>query len=325
MRSYGEGQSAAEAADWFARMRGPDADTAGNAFETWRNADPANDAAYQRLLQRWEQSAFLTNTALGRSRDLTRAAVWSRRPVARYAAIAASLLVATSIGFLALHRTASQPAALARDYASGIGQMRQISLGDGSRLTLDAVSSVKVFFADGQRHVRLLGGRARFAVADIGSDAFVVDADGGTITARPGEFDVEASPQMIRIVLWRGSLDVAHIAGGIARHLGSGRQISFAPSGTFTPDAPARSGERGWTEGMLSFDSTPLADAVTRINRYNRDRIVIASPAIGELRVTGAFHAADPIAFARAVAAMFALELTRSPNGPIILSPGKKA
>lgn len=325
MSSYGAGQSAAEAADWFARMRGPDADAARNAFETWRRADPANDAAYQRLLQRWEQSAFLTNTALGRSRDLTRAAVSSRRPVARYAAIAASLLGATGIGFLALHRTASQPAVIARDYASGIGQIRHIALNDGSRLTLDADSSVKVLSENGERHVRLLRGRARFALADVRNGTFVVDAGGGTITAQPGEFDVEASPQMIRIVLWRGSLDVAHTVGGAAHHLAPGRQIAFFPSGDFSPDAPVRLGQRGWTQGMLSFDRTPLADAVAMINRYNRNRIVIASPAIGELRLTGAFHAGDPVAFARAVAAMFALELTSSPDGSIILSPGKKA
>jgi transmembrane sensor len=75
---------------------------------------------------------------------------------------------------------------------------------------------------------------------------------------------------------------------------------------------------------MLSFDRTPLADAIAAINRYNSTRIVIAAPGIAGLRVTGAFHASDPAGFARAAAAMFGLATARAPDGSIILAPAKK-
>ena len=52
-------KAAAEAADWFARMRGPEAESAKAEFEAWRAANLANDEAWQRLLQRWDQSALL--------------------------------------------------------------------------------------------------------------------------------------------------------------------------------------------------------------------------------------------------------------------------
>lgn len=316
---------AAEAADWFARMRGPEAESAKAGLDAWRAADPAHDEVWQRLLQRWDQSAFLASSALARDRDLSRAATWRRRPAARYAAAAASIVVAAA-SLLSLHWPAAPGPAGARAYASAIGQLREIDLSDGSHVTLDADSAVKIVDTTGQRRVRVIKGRARFTVADKARAPFLVDADGGAIAAQPGEFDVNVTGHMVKVVLWRGSLDVSRSAGdGPSRHLAAGQQLDFAASGDVSPVGPAVAGERGWTRGMLAFDRTRVADAVAMINRYNRVHIVIASPEIGALKVTGAFHASDAGGFARSVAAMFHLSLTHSQDGSIILAPEKKA
>src|SRR5690606_20482761 len=43
----------------------------------------------------------------------------------------------------------------------------------------------------------------------------------------------------------------------------------------------------GWQDGHLSFDNEPLRYVVEVVNRYSEQRIVIADPALEDLRVSG--------------------------------------
>jgi transmembrane sensor len=79
--------------------------------------------------------------------------------------------------------------------------------------------------------------------------------------------------------------------------------------------APAPDGAKG----MLQFDGTPHAEAVTIANRYCERRIVLAGDLHG-LRVTGAFRAGDTAGLARALAAAFGLSLEQRPDGNLVLS-----
>jgi transmembrane sensor len=52
-------------------------------------------------------------------------------------------------------------------------------------------------------------------------------------------------------------------------------------------DLPDVSVATAWQGGRLSFDDEPLRYAVEVVNRYSRKRIVIADPAIANVRVSG--------------------------------------
>src|SRR3546814_19991519 len=54
------------------------------------------------------------------------------------------------------------------DYRTGTGEMRIVTLSDGSSVTLDPGSAISVNYADGTRGVRIPPGRARVAVANDG-------------------------------------------------------------------------------------------------------------------------------------------------------------
>lgn len=96
------GPARAEAAAWFAHMRGPDAERLAPAFERWRAEAPENEAAYQRLVRKWDQTAFLANTRTVMDPDLGRASVRSRGPFTRYAAVGGVLLLLAGIVALIL-------------------------------------------------------------------------------------------------------------------------------------------------------------------------------------------------------------------------------
>jgi len=317
-----DARAQAEAAAWFARMRGPDGPRLTTELDDWRGRDPANAAAYDRLLRRWDQSAFLTNTALGRRRDLRRAKRWPHQPAARYAAGAAVLGVAVLGGVVALDRSRSPIASPTAPIVvtSKRGEIRAVRLADGSRVTLDTDSTIDLAFTARERRLRLDHGRVRIDAAADSARPLVVEAPGGSLFAGRSLFDLWAGQGGVEIALLRGTLDIAPNGAGKARHpLAVGRYIRLRPDGAMTAPRVSAPGQLLWTNGMVAFDGDRLGDAVEQINRYNDRRIVLGSADVADLRITGAFHVRDPDGFANAIAAMFDLAQNRADDGAIVL------
>lgn len=311
-----------EAADWFARLRAGASETDLAAFAAWR-ADALNSETYDRLARQWGQSKFLANTGLGRGRDLSRARAWHRRPVLRAGAVAALLVLVIGAGLLLHIGPRWNPAAAPVGYASKADAVRTLTLADGSRVTLDRDSRIRVAYDASGRAIELLKGRARFDVAHDATRPFLVHADGGTVVAHGTIFDVELQPGAVRVVLLRGSVEVradpAVAQGARGQMLVPGQALVYGhgkpPSSPVTADPAAAS----WPSAMLSFDATPLREAVAGFNRRNAVKLALGSERIGNLRVTGAFAADNPVGFAESAAAMFALDLRRQPDASISL------
>jgi transmembrane sensor len=56
-----------------------------------------------------------------------------------------------------------------------------------------------------------------------------------------------------------------------------------------------------WTSGKLVFDGERLADVVAEMNRYSREKLEIADPALKSRRVSGVFEPTSGPAFATAL------------------------
>ncbi len=318
-----------EAAAWFARLHGPydDADVA--RFDAWRAADPAHGIAYDRLTQTSERTAFIGNTEFGRARRLRRAGFLARHPSAGYAAAAGLVAVALfgiPIGsryFAALSPTREIAAAEPR-FTTGIGEVRTVLLADGSRLTIDTASVVRTDFSGSQRQLWLDAGRARFEVAHDLRRPFVVHVGIGMVIAHGTIFEVSLTPAGVKVVLLRGAIEVRRPAaegpGATSRTLEPDQEMTFDAVHQLAAPVPARDGDRLWASGMLDFNDIRLDEAVTAINRYHAEKLSLATAAIGDLRVTGAFRASDLEGFAEAMAAAFNLSVVHQPGGSIILA-----
>ncbi len=90
------------------------------------------------------------------------------------------------------------PAAAVK-YVTGAGQKSTVTLADGSRVILDANSTLDVAFAERQRAVRLLNGHAFFDVAHDPGRPFTVQAAGRVVTALGTQFDVKLAPGSLRV------------------------------------------------------------------------------------------------------------------------------
>lgn len=237
-------------------------------------------------------------------------------------AIAAAVVLALAVGVW-LHL---QP----RVYETHIGERRVAVLSDGSKLSLDADSRVKVRYLGDRRELRLERGRALFSVAKDPSRPFTVLADGKAVRAVGTEFSVERLGGQVRVILYEGRVAVlADSARGVSEpvRIGSKRATAdqaLRPGGELVlsagqPVALLGAADMGrslaWEGGQLVFSDEPLSSAVERINRYAKRPIALADADAGEVLINGVFSAGDTDAFIEGVTAIFPLKAHREPDG----------
>ena len=215
------------------------------------------------------------------------------------------------------------PSAWSQRLATPIGEIRTVKLPDGSLVTLDTGTVLRWRFSGSARRLALLRGRARFAVAHDSKRPFVVSAGGGQVTAHGTLFDVSLTPwRTVSVTLLQGVVEVDG-ALGVERAkpttLTPGQALAFSRD---QPGARLRripAAAQTWPTGMLTFTGAPLVQAVAEANRYSRTPIRLATTDLGQLQVSGAFHAGAARPFADSLAATFDLQVREGPDGAVIL------
>lgn len=198
-------------------------------------------------------------------------------------------------------------------YVSAVGEVKTVALPDGSRMTLDADSTAVGHFGPGGRSVELTRGRAFFAVAHDTSHPFTVLASDQRLTDVGTRFDVNLGPEQLTVTLLEGALAVGPKSQAAATAtLRPGQQlVSRAGQDRITDVGDAAQDAASWRTGLIRFDDQSLAEAAAVMNRYSREQIVIGSPGVGALRVSGQFHAGQPEAFAETLTELYKLRSQR--------------
>lgn len=291
------------------------------AFGRWRDADPRHAEAYDRIAAIWNQAGQLSP----RSGGAASAARMSMRPRAFGFALAASLAAVALLSVLLLGSrwlpgsgSQQQPMLL----AAAVGEIRQVNLPDGSRLTLDSASKVETAFTKSQRILTLIEGRARFQVAHE-ARPFVVRAGSSEIVATGTLFDVSLIGGLTGVVLLQGSVEV-HTRGDRNRteRLNPGQKLILADAAPPERRSVTRT-DTAWPTRMLEFDNIRLDQAAALANRYSRVQLRLADERIRALRVSGAFRAGDAKGLARSLAAAFDLRVVTQPDGSLLLIDAK--
>ncbi|EIZ78133.1 FecR/PupR family sigma factor regulatory protein [Novosphingobium sp. Rr 2-17] len=313
-----------EAADWFARMRGPEADNFREAFEAWY-AVPAHALAYDRTARAWDTAMFLANTPTGKERNLGLAA--ARSPHAPPWVLVASIAFVLVLGSTLLVQflsTSRHVATLTRLDAVALDQPpRHITFPDGSSAILDRGARLQVSFDAKLRRLRLLAGRGRFAVAHGDPRPFVVDAGAGSVTAHGTLFDVELTPNAVDVALLEGAVEVKNTAsrtGGQTLELAAGHRVAVS-GGAISAPALVEAAQRQWPTDMLTLTGVDLVDAITAFNRTSTKPVVIDQPPTRATKVTGVFKRSDPEGFARQVAVILGWKVEPREDGSLALLP----
>lgn len=290
------------------------------ALEAWLDASVAHKAAFWRLEAGWKAADRLAAMRRGRAVALNKG--WTRAPVW---ALAASLVI-VCIATLALWQFRDErSAASAIRVATAVGARREVTLADGSAVTLNTASVMRASFSSGQRRAWLDRGEAYFQIAHDKSHPFVVFAGGRKITVLGTKFSVRRDGETVTVAVAEGRVRVEDsdpekperaaiiTAGDVA--IARGQSMLLADrSEQRVQDALA------WRRGVLTFDQVTLVQAAHEFNRYNTRQIHVADAQAARLRIGGSFEATNIDAFTRLLRDAFALRVANDAEGVTIKS-----
>jgi transmembrane sensor len=110
-------------------------------------------------------------------------------------------------------------------YTTDIGEMRQVTLAEGSSLSLDTQTSLKVEMESDARVVKLAEGRTLLRVRHDAARPFRVQAGAITITDIGTVFQVIRRGDAVTVLVSEGMVEIAAPGGKL--RLGAGQTASF--------------------------------------------------------------------------------------------------
>lgn len=321
------------AATWFARRREGLSHRGEIEFADWLDRDPRHRASYEAVTRAWElsgQTASHPSICALRSEALMMRPKRSRALPALAASVALTIGAITAVQLAPQSRDGGSPTQIAAEASqirllqTALGERSSVTLEDGSMVTLNTETRVRVDYTPDQRALTLLAGQALFQVAKDASRPFVVTAGDRQVVALGTKFEVRLDKSQVQVALIEGKVNVRdlptkgqtseRVAPVRAATLEPGEQLvalAGGPTRIATVDVERLT---SWQDGRVRFDDTPLVEAVAEMNRYSRTKIVITDPTISNIRVSGAFRTGQPNNFATAVSDLFPVEIDRSPT-----------
>jgi len=215
-------------------------------------------------------------------------------------------------------------------YRTAIGEQRSLTLSDGSIVELNARSKIRVVYGPAERDVELLSGQALFRVARDSTRPFIVTTDNARVRAVGTQFDVYRKPIGTTVTVLEGRVSVlpengagnpstnpktrsAHPASRVHPRpdttagtaailadnsddvlLSAGEQATVTGTSAERNASPNVTAATAWTRHQLVFDGTPLRDVIEEFSRYSPHRLVIDSPELADLKISGQYISADP-------------------------------
>lgn len=315
-----------EAATWAARRRNG-LDAGGEAaLQAWRDADPRHAAALEEMAATLGQLRQLPGDEVAvLRRGLPQAAParnapdtvrparrgWRFGPLFAPAAVAVLVVAVAGGGWMGWARWQALPT-FEQAFVTERGQQVVARLPDdpvrGSTVQLDTATRLEARLFRDRREVRLQDGQALFSVHADKARPFHVWAGQLHIVVVGTRFSVRHTASGLDAGRTVVSVEEGHVRVSRAVRDASGHgegtaAASDAPVelvagqmlvgddegrlGPVTRVSPAAIAS--WRAGRISFDNTPLAQALAEFERYRSTGLVVRDPAVARLPVGGSY------------------------------------
>lgn len=280
------------AEEWLVRLGRPRVSrgTQG-AFERWLSADPANLAEYQAIKALLRETQDLRAELLGEL-NLVAPAPRRRRAAAGWTPVALAGGLVAAVLAVAIAPTLltpfQDPLAGAATYVTAVGEIRDVTLADGSVVTLDTATTLRAKVDGRVRRLALDKGAAYFAVAHDKIHPFQVALADRQVVVTGTHFATSLRDGRARVELLEGSVEVRQprVSTEPVR-LVPGDQVSYLAGGAVRRDARINPATAvAWRQRRLVFQDAALSEVLTELGRYTDVRIRLADPALGRQRVT---------------------------------------
>lgn len=333
-----------EASTWFVEFRVGDADLDSRAeFDRWVRQSPEHIRAYLEVARTYHELSGLDGERVARLAELISAAD-QRDPVVRLEPNASSeqpdgILGSTrpKLGSWIFATFAAAVAAslvvwinLARypGYSTGIGENRTVTMTDGSIITLNAATEIRVRYTKTERVIDLGSGQAFFQVTPNKYRPFVVRSGDAEVRDVGTQFDVNRTAGSTTVTVIEGVVTLStsvrrngsslppepqqDSARSPAAVLAAGEQAVVSAHGISTRTHADVGAAISWLKHRFVFDGSPLNEVVEQFNRYNSRQIIIENAALDGIRISGVYTSTDPESFLRFLRSQPGIEVTQA-------------
>jgi transmembrane sensor len=328
----------AEASVWCMRLAEADDQTV-MAFEVWLASDPDNAAAWREVEMPWlivGNAATSPELATARADALSNARRQKRRRSTRSGVLVKVLSsLAAGLVLVAVLFAAGDPLLLGHAFRTERGERRVVTLEDGSRLSLDASSLVRVRYTAEARRLELVRGQVRFDVAHDVRRPFSVQARDQTVIATGTAFNIDLLGSKVLVTLIQGHVTVLKDertglrllpARSLDRSkarppvfvLNPGQQLVATQGGPAHVELASIDRATAWETGRLLFEDEALPAVAERVSRYSEYPIIV-DPSARDLRISGVFNVGDVPNFVDAVTHYLPIEAADAKDGAIVL------
>lgn len=119
------------------------------------------------------------------------------------------------------------------------------------------------------------------------------------------------------------SLGATRVKGAQLVTLVPGERLLLPADAPATLDEPNIDVVTAWRRGEVVLERTRLDEAIAEMNAYEIHKLVITSPGVGRLRISGIYHVGDGAGFAATVAELYHLRVLRA-HGEILISAPRR-
>ena len=221
--------------------------------------------------------------------------------------------------------------------STAAGELKQLTLPDGSRVTLGAKTEIVVEYGKCTRNILLNNGEALFDVAHDPKCPFIVLAGDGAITAVGTEFSVRRTLDRVTVqvaegavnvqprialasVPWPKDSDVPDISWPDAK-LAQGQEVTYRGNESRTPvESEDSRVATEWLDGRREYHHEPLSYLIADINRYV-DEPIEMDPEVGELQFSGLVYESQVKTFLQDLEIIFPVKVSRTAQNHILIQP----
>jgi transmembrane sensor len=282
-----------QAAEWYAQLRSSGATSdIKKQWQHWLQSSTEHQQAWsyvESISQRFEPAYPKAQAVLLASsyQKVDRKRIQRRHILAGFALFASAgmLGVGTGIHVPVIRLTRSWSA----DYATGVGQMRDIDLPDGTHVWMNTATTLNVDYQASLRRLALVDGEI---LIDTKKDPrpFVVDNSHGRLRALGTRFTVRQLEDRIHLAVFDGAVEIT-TSRGVTKIIERGQQTRFNHDSIDVVHA-ASDTDQVWTKGVLLAHNMTLSAFVAEMGRYHHGHIGV-SEEVAQLRVFGSFPAHD--------------------------------
>lgn len=270
------------------------------AIMNWLEADEKNRKEFDELDFIFG-SSVMSHKVKPRRRSLAARDSW------RYFVFAAccisAVVLALAGGSVYSNRLFEQRAAQTMELNVPVGQRINLTLADGTKVTLNSGSRLvyPAVFSGSHRDVSI-SGEAMFDVAHDAEHPFVVSTYAGSVEALGTKFSVKAkeSDDIFSAALLEGSIKVCDAASAMSLVLKPGEKVSSL-NGAMVKEEISDRDDFLWTDGIISLSGKSFEDLMKNYESAYGFNIIYRTDSIPLIRCNGKIRIADGIEHAIAV------------------------